>query len=246
MIKMRPRSSWAGTDHPPVRTLTESIVADHVEVHHSVTPMPNTSQAAAVIRGIYDFHVGPQRGWSDIFYNYLVDSEGGIWIGRDAKYRSDKNTPAITVCVLGNLAEDEVPDAVKHAILDINAHYGFTKPLSWHAKRAFGTKFASSCPGGNMIEWLKAGNPRPSTGMSANMTKTEATGHVNWCYENILGRPADPSGLSYWVDRLVNGLAVDDMRWQFVAVRFAMDQGPQTVGARDKFITDLIELAKAS
>ena len=243
-MEIKDRFIWAGDNHPPVRKMA-SVAADHIEVHHSVTAMPYTSHADGTIRGIYKFHIG-ERGYADIFYNYLIDRQGVIWEGRNAKHRASVGT-ALTVCCLANYAIDEVPPAVKKAILELNEASGYTKPLSWHAKRAFGTKYASACPGRSMVEWLEAGYPMPSgQGNIIKMNKEQATSAVQWCYTNILGREADPGGLAYWVDRLVNGLAVDDMRWQFVAVRFAMDQGPQAVGGRDKFVSDLIALAKAS
>jgi len=243
-MEIKDRFIWAGNDHPPLRKMP-SVAADHIEVHHSVTTMPYTTHADGTIRGIYKFHVGPERRWSDIFYNYLIDRQGVIWEGRDAKHRSSVGT-ALTVCCLADYSKDEVPNAVKVAILELNAASGYTKPLSWHAKRAFGTKYASSCPGRSMVEWLEAGYPMPSGQGSFKMNKEAATTAVQWCYTNILGREADPSGLAYWVDRVVNGLAVEDMRWQFVSVRFAMDAGSQVVGGRDKFVSDLIALAKAS
>jgi hypothetical protein len=51
-------------------------------VHHTDTSNSYTSsQAAAMVRSVYAFHVR-SRGWSDIGYNFLVDKYGRVFEGR--------------------------------------------------------------------------------------------------------------------------------------------------------------------
>jgi uncharacterized protein with LGFP repeats len=51
-------------------------------VHHTASSNDYTAdQAAAVMRGIYAYHV-KSNGWSDIGYNYLVDRFGRAYEGR--------------------------------------------------------------------------------------------------------------------------------------------------------------------
>ncbi len=51
-------------------------------VHHTASSNNYTSeQAAAMVRGIYAYHV-KSNGWSDIGYNYLVDRYGRAYEGR--------------------------------------------------------------------------------------------------------------------------------------------------------------------
>ena len=52
-------------------------------VHHSASRNGHTSKdAPAILRNFFDFHTGPEKGWNDIAYNFLIDFEGLIWEGR--------------------------------------------------------------------------------------------------------------------------------------------------------------------
>jgi hypothetical protein len=52
-------------------------------VHHTVQANDySASQVPLMIKADYDFHVGPQRQWCDIAYNFLIDKFGRIWQGR--------------------------------------------------------------------------------------------------------------------------------------------------------------------
>lgn len=79
-IAIEPRSSWA-TNRPPKGPLPTEEVRFLI-VHHSASHNGHTSaEVPAILRSFYDFHTG-ERGWNDIAYNFLVDSEGGVWEGR--------------------------------------------------------------------------------------------------------------------------------------------------------------------
>ena len=74
-----PRSAWAGDDLPPGPIADEPDVRVLV-VHHTVDA--NTYAPADVVgllRRIHGFHTGPDRGWPDIAYNFIVDRFGRIW-----------------------------------------------------------------------------------------------------------------------------------------------------------------------
>ena len=77
---IRPRDEWA-SDRPPKGPLVDEDVRFLI-VHHSASHNGHTgSEAPAILRSFYDFHTS-ERGWNDIAYNFLVDSDGGIWEGR--------------------------------------------------------------------------------------------------------------------------------------------------------------------
>jgi hypothetical protein len=80
-LEVNPRTAWA-TDRPAKGPLPEEDV-ELLVVHHSASHNDHTpGDAPAILRSFYDFHTGPEKGWNDIAYNFLVDSGGGVWEGR--------------------------------------------------------------------------------------------------------------------------------------------------------------------
>ncbi|MDP1819360.1 MAG: peptidoglycan recognition protein [Acidimicrobiales bacterium] len=55
---------------------------DYAVIHHTVSSNDySAADTAALLRGIYDFHVH-SNGWCDIAYNFLVDRHGQVFEGR--------------------------------------------------------------------------------------------------------------------------------------------------------------------
>ncbi len=78
---VRPRSAWA--DAPPTGPLAAEPDVRFLLVHHSASGNAYTAAAVpGILRAFYDLHTGPDRGWRDIAYNFLVDRHGGVWEGR--------------------------------------------------------------------------------------------------------------------------------------------------------------------
>ena len=92
-------------------------------VHHTVSS--NTyaaSESAAILRGIYDFHVHT-NGWCDIAYNFFVDRFGQVFEGRYGGIRravigghaSGFNSVSTGVAVIGDFSTAAVPPAAYNA-----------------------------------------------------------------------------------------------------------------------------------
>jgi hypothetical protein len=80
-LSINPRSSWA-TDRPPKGPLPAEDVR-FLLVHHSASRNGHSAdEVPGILRSFYDFHTGPEKGWNDIAYNFLIDAHGGIWEGR--------------------------------------------------------------------------------------------------------------------------------------------------------------------
>lgn len=78
---INPRETWA-TNRPPLGPLDAEDVRFLI-VHHSASRNGHTgADAPGIIRSFYDYHTSPEKGWSDIAYNFLIDADGGIWEGR--------------------------------------------------------------------------------------------------------------------------------------------------------------------
>jgi hypothetical protein len=78
------------------------------------------------IRSIQNFHMGPQRGWSDIAYSFLADSKGECWTGRGAGvaggHTKGDNSKSHAICAIGNYEVYEPKPAMLEGIAWLTAH----------------------------------------------------------------------------------------------------------------------------
>lgn len=74
------RTEWGCPDGENFRGTPTYTQVTHFIVHHTGDSYP-TKDYPAWIRAIWTYHVF-SNGWSDIGYNYLIDPEGTIYVGR--------------------------------------------------------------------------------------------------------------------------------------------------------------------
>lgn len=118
------------------------------------------SECGAVVRGIQAFHMGDQRGWSDIAYNLLVCEHGVIFTGRGrgrgsaANGTTDSNRRFYAVCALVGQGDPQ-PLALITGLKDAVALC-----RSWGARSAvLGHRDtnATACPGDALYAEVKRG-----------------------------------------------------------------------------------------
>jgi len=86
---IKPRSAWAGqspdSDYlAPVGPIPDEPDVVFLLVHHTASPNDYRSdEVPGLLRGFFEFHTGPEKGWPDVAYNFFVDRFGEIWEGRD-------------------------------------------------------------------------------------------------------------------------------------------------------------------
>jgi len=83
-LSIYPRSAWA--TEPPKGALEIEAPGDvlFLLVHH--TASSNNYDEAGVaryLRGVFDFHTGPEKQWPDVAYNFVVDRFGRVWEARE-------------------------------------------------------------------------------------------------------------------------------------------------------------------
>jgi hypothetical protein len=93
----------------------------HLIVHHSAGTN-SSSDWAAVVRAIWDFHVNT-NGWADIGYNYLIDPNGVIYEGRgdnvSGAHFSCMNARTMGVCLLGNFQTATPTQAMLNSLTEL-------------------------------------------------------------------------------------------------------------------------------
>lgn len=134
-------------------------------VHYSTGEELGRKDTANWVREIQAFHTGPQRGWSDIAYNFLVDVYGNVFEGRGwgivGAHCPNHNTTGIGVCFLGDDDKD-AQDASPAARASLKALADEADRLTGKRLKRQGHrdgKPSTQCPGDELYTWVHAGMP---------------------------------------------------------------------------------------
>ncbi|WP_052436449.1 N-acetylmuramoyl-L-alanine amidase [Georgenia sp. SUBG003] len=132
------RAGWGADERkmtwrPTYRALRAAVV------HHTAGTNTYTwSEAASVVRGIYQYHA-VTRGWGDIGYNFLVDKWGRVYEGRTGSlaapagmmtqgaHAAPVNSGTVGISAMGDYTKIAAPTAVIEAMTDV---------LAWQFGRA--------------------------------------------------------------------------------------------------------------
>jgi hypothetical protein len=104
---------------------TPSFVPDptHIIIHHTAGTNVS-SDWAAVVRSIWDFHVNT-NGWDDIGYNWLIDPNGILYEGRgDSRLGAHfcaQNGNTTGICVMGDFTAIEPTPAALESLAEFLA-----------------------------------------------------------------------------------------------------------------------------
>lgn len=163
-----PRDTW-GADLPPKGPLEPEDV-EFLIVHHSAGRNGHTAEdVPGILRSWYNYHTGPDKGWNDIAYNFVIDSEGGIWEGRQGSIDGPVAGDATggnqgytqLVCVIGDFNTAQPTQASLSSLVRV---------LAWLADRYD----VSTAPGAE-VTFVSEGSNRWPEGTS--VTTPTITGH---------------------------------------------------------------------
>lgn len=127
----------------------------HVVAHHSADPAPKSTlrQEAKWMRDCQAFHMGPQRGWADIAYNYVIMPSGRVYEGRGfgkvGAHAPNWNTKGIGVCFAGTYTEKAPTPASIAAYHNLLARLR-KQGANIVGEKAHGDVFPTSCPGSKL------------------------------------------------------------------------------------------------
>ncbi|WP_333486338.1 N-acetylmuramoyl-L-alanine amidase [Streptomonospora mangrovi] len=152
MVDIVDRSEW-GARAPTSTTETDWSARTEFVVHYSAGP-PDQSP-----KDIQRHHMD-SNGWSDIGYNFLVDTEGTAYEGRGwlvvGAHATGHNTSGIGVCFIGG--DSDTTSAAKNTIRALyhEANRKAGRTLTARGHRDVGS---TSCPGDSLHQWVADGLP---------------------------------------------------------------------------------------
>lgn len=133
---IRPRSEWIDTDPAPMATEVEVAV---ILVHHTASSNSYAeTDVPAILRSIHAFHSGPEKGWPDIAYNFMVDRFGHIWEARAGSITrpiagsatGGNQGSSQLCCFLGTHTDSPPTDAAKDAMSHLVVHIAHREGLT--------------------------------------------------------------------------------------------------------------------
>lgn len=154
------RSDWNAVPPRKVVPLDPRRV-DKFIVHHTTGDHRKQEDSSRWVRNIQNYHINGKK-WNDIAYNFLVDKNGSIYVGRGWQaiggHTYGQNSTSVGVAFLGD-GRVELPDPAKKAIAHLYAQarglFGELTP-SCHNDWS-----QTQCPGSAVIDWVRAGLPVP-------------------------------------------------------------------------------------
>lgn len=167
-LTIKPRSTW-GADLPPKGPL-EAEDVKFLIVHHSAGRNGHTAaDVPNILRSWYNYHTGPDKGWNDIAYNFVIDSEGGIWEARQGSLDGPVAGDATggnqgftqLVCIIGDYNAAQPTQASLTSLVQL---------LAWLADR-----YGVSTAPGAQVTFISEGSNRWPAGTS--VTTPTITGH---------------------------------------------------------------------
>jgi N-acetyl-anhydromuramyl-L-alanine amidase AmpD len=155
------RAEWNAVEPRPYRQHTPK----RFTIHHTAVVFTRDRDAGQHIRNIQVWGMGPDRGWADIPYHFLIAPNGDIFEGRDPMTEGESATPYDTsghlqINLLGNFSEQEpTPEQLESLVrLLAWAHEKFDIPTETIAAHK---DFASTaCPGANLYPLVEDGTIR--------------------------------------------------------------------------------------
>lgn len=172
-LLIRPRAAWAGTDEVPPGLEAEDV--RFLLVHHTAGDTDHTAaDVPAILRGYHAFHTGPQKGWPDLAYNFLIDREGGVWEGRAGSIAGPVRGDATggnqgysqLVCLIGDFTAAAPTAAAQEAA---------ARTLAWLADR-----YGVDTSPGATVSFTSLGSSRWASGRE--VVTTTIAGHRDMSY----------------------------------------------------------------
>ncbi|MFB7900383.1 peptidoglycan recognition family protein [Streptomyces xiamenensis] len=158
------RTAWGAPATSPAAALPSArgVAVHYLGVRYDSRPH---EQCAAQVRSVRQTHLDhPTENYVDIAYNLVVCEHGAVYVGRGVRKRpganggTSQNANYYAVLALHGTNGQPGPDLLR-GLVEAIAHlqqYGAGREVVCH-----GDLTATSCPGGPLTSWVRAGHPLP-------------------------------------------------------------------------------------
>ena len=159
-MKFVTRAEWRA--RPPRHRTIINTPTPKLYLHHSagaIMPGDNSVTLADLnrIRSIQNYHMD-SRGWSDIAYSFLTDSDGFVFEGRGVGiaggHTAGQNTVSHAVCVMGHYDIQRPTPLLRAGIIEV-VLYGYLKkwwPMTITGGHRDAPGASTSCPGDHLYK----------------------------------------------------------------------------------------------
>lgn len=158
-VRFVSRKGW-GAKAARDRTSQQPGNIRRIFVHYSESPGGQVSFDAQkqAVQNIQSFHMGPERGWSDIAYSYLVinSATSRTFVGRGLSAvpaaQQGYNTNSCAICVImadGEKLRWRTKIQLRRTIAQVRKRIGKNVPVLPHK-----AVNSTSCPGEALTAWV--------------------------------------------------------------------------------------------
>ncbi|MGH3484557.1 MAG: peptidoglycan recognition protein family protein [Nocardioidaceae bacterium] len=164
VVPVLSRDMW---DAAPARSGGTTHTIERLTVHHSAYVLRTNEDAPAHLQRLQAEH--QRYGWVDIAYHYLIDLEGNVYAGRDARLAGDTFTTYdptghLLVCMLGHFDRQQLGSAQLDALVSTLASGAHTHQVAASTIAGHNTyEVATVCPGRAIDAVLRNGTLRRRT-----------------------------------------------------------------------------------
>lgn len=166
------RADWgAKAPTEPLRSIT--LPTPRLWVHHTA----DNAKGAAGVRAIQAYHQNV-KGWIDIAYSFLVDSDGTIYegrgVGKAGAHTEGDNSRSHAICLMGDFTSKTPTAKAIDALVDLARH---GRELGWWVPTLGGHRDApgaqTQCPGDKLYAMLPQVRARAQMSEDDDMTPSE-------------------------------------------------------------------------
>ena len=171
------RAAWGANESIRKGSVQYAPSVQFAVVHHTAGANSYTAaQSAAIVRGIYTYHV-KGNGWNDIGYNFLVDRYGRVFEGRFGgvernvigAHAEGFNTGSSGVAILGTYGSAAPPALARNVLANL---------LAWRLDLAHVDPMST-------LLWTSGGNARYTEGVP--VTLRAVSGHKDTGFTSCPG-----------------------------------------------------------